>query len=115
MKNRKITLCNKPCIYNNKNSNKIIIIKASITHATKGVIVHAWLNVLGSPITCLGYTVKLFYFMDTKFRGLATMDNVYVFRHLISWIQIILNIPRVNRQFEGILNTWIALPTKYTK
>jgi len=58
-------------------------------------------------------TVKTFNVVGTKFRGLMAMA-VFV----DTWIrgfQIILNITKVNKYVVGILNSWIVLPTKYTK
>jgi len=51
--------------------------------------------------------------MGTKFCGLTAMD-IFV-DTLVHRFQIILNITKVNRYFVGILNSWIALPTKYIK
>jgi len=53
-------------------------------------------------------TVKSFYFVGTKFRGLTTLDMI-----VDTWIrgfQIICNSFEVNKYFVGILNSWIAFP-----
>jgi len=58
-------------------------------------------------------TVKSFHFMDTKVRGLSTLD---MFGDTWTrWFQIICKITKMNKYFVGILNYGIALPTKYLK
>jgi len=60
-------------------------------------------------------TVKLLYFVGTKFRGLMTLD---MFMDTgISGFQIIWNITnlKVTEYFVGILSLWITLPIIYTK
>ena len=58
-------------------------------------------------------TVKLFNFIGMKFHGLSTL-NMFV-NTWICGFQIICNITQVYKFFVGILNSWIALSTKYTK
>jgi len=58
-------------------------------------------------------TGKSFHFVDTKLRGLMTLDMF-----MDTWIcgyKIIQNITKVNYYFIGILNFWIVLHTKYMK
>ena len=57
--------------------------------------------------------VKSFHYMGTKFHGLTIMGML-----LDTWIRGFKNIhkiTKVNTCFVGILNSWIALPTKNTK
>jgi len=54
-----------------------------------------------------------FNFVGTKCYGLATLDMF-----VDTWIcgfQIMCSNNNMNKYFIGILNSWIALPTKYMK
>ena len=58
-------------------------------------------------------TVKYFNFVGTTFRSLTNTDMC-----VDTWIrefQSIRNMTKVNKFFVGILNSLIALPTKYTQ
>jgi len=58
---------------------------------------------------------EIIYFVSTKFRGLMTMDMFVDIGICGFQITCIFNITKVNKYFVGILNSWIVLPTKYTK
>jgi len=57
--------------------------------------------------------VKSLNFVGTKFRGLTTLDTFV--DCWISGFQTICNITKANKCSVGILNLWIAIPTKYSK
>ena len=57
------------------------------------------------------YCIIINYFLGMEFRGLTTMDMLFV-NTWICGFQIILQITKVNNYFVGILNSRIAQPIK---